>query len=83
MKTCLVPAAALTLSITAGCAQVAETILSIKQKAEDYTEQAVRQSVEGARAYCGAVPEERRMQYRAVTDVAGKGPVLEIHCERL
>ncbi|MPY69206.1 MAG: hypothetical protein GEU92_03870 [Alphaproteobacteria bacterium] len=68
--------------LAAGCEQVADTILTVKRTAAEYSEQAVRQSVEGARAYCGTVHEARRMEYRAVTDVAGKGPVVEVHCER-
>ena len=65
-----------------GCGQVTDTILSVKQSAADYSEEAVRQSVEGARAYCNLVPEQRRLAFRAITDVAGKGPVLEVHCDR-
>jgi hypothetical protein len=61
---------------------VADTILTVKQTAEEYSESAVRRSVDGARAYCSAVPQSRRLTFRAITDIAGKGPVLEVHCER-
>lgn len=82
MKPFVVFAAVPAALLAAGCAQVADTILSVKQKAEHYTEETARQSVEGARAYCGAVPEARRTELRAITNVAGRGPVVEVHCER-
>jgi hypothetical protein len=73
----------LAVAFATGCAQVADTILSVKEKAGAYTEDGVRQSVEGARAYCGVVSETQRARYRALADVAGKGPVVEVHCDRL
>jgi hypothetical protein len=66
MPVCLAAAAGLS-----ACSQVADTILTVRETAAEYSETAVRRSVEGARAY------------RALTDIAGKGPVLEIHCDRL
>lgn len=69
--------------LLAGCAEVASTILDIRHKADSVSEDVVRNSVEGARAYCGAVSEQRRMQFRRLTDVAGRGPVIEVHCGNL
>ena len=65
------------------CAKVSETILDLQEKATNVSEDVVRNSVEGARAYCGAVPDATRTRWRSLTNVAGKGPVIEIHCENL
>lgn len=78
----LIPALAALLVLPA-CAGVTRTILDLRNKAEAVTEEVVRNSVEGARAYCGTMPETTRARFRALTDVAGKGPVIEVHCENL
>lgn len=76
MKTIVMLAAA---ALLAACAAAGDFAIDARDKA---TARGTEQAVEGARTWCRGQPEDVRLAARALTDVAGKGPVIEIHCDR-
>ena len=66
----------------AGCAvafDAADTLLTARDRV---TARTVQNTVAGAERYCRFFGADRRALFRAQTD-RGKGPIVEIHCERL
>jgi len=78
----LLACGALALTLSA-CNVGGDQIADLMAKGGAATDEAADQLVSAMRVYCLATPMPIRDRLRRRMDVAGKGPVIEAHCDRL